>query len=106
MKVWSIHKCCREGFNWVLYSKIFFMFNLYIRSCCSVSTVGECSPRRNLCVCLWQDLGESKLFHSSVHFLAHCRKIYSIYVLGVTLCVVDHNHAREFSCHVIVMDTK
>ena len=64
VRVSSIQKCCREGFNLILYSKIFFVLHLYIPSCCSVSTMGECSPQRNSYVCLWYGWGESKLFHS------------------------------------------
>ena len=106
VRVQSIQKWCREGFNWILYSKIFFILHLYIHSCCNVSTMGECSPQRNLYLCLWYAWGESKLFHSFGQFLVDCREIYSIHALGVTLYIVDHNYAKEISCRVIVVDTK
>ena len=65
--------------------------------------MGERSHQRNLYVCFW---GESKLFHSYGYFLADFKEIYYTHVLGVILPVVNHQHAREFSCLVIGMDTK
>lgn len=38
--------------------------------------------------------------------LVSCKKVCSIHILGVTLYAIDHNHAKDFSCFVIVMDNE